>query len=44
MQGGHLYEFDILEKNFNPLATLARHQEAYHYKILQAPKLETSSG
>jgi len=34
--GGHLYELDLLEKNFNPLATLARRQEAYHYKILQA--------
>ena len=35
-QGGAVYEYDITEKEFNPLATLARRREAYHAKILQS--------
>jgi len=41
--GGALYELDIREKNFNALATLARRQEAYHYKILRAQKADTKN-
>ena len=35
-QGGALYEFDIIPKKFNPLATVRRRQESYHKKILEA--------
>ena len=35
-QGGALYEFDIIPKRFNPLATIRRRQESYHHKILEA--------
>ena len=35
-QGAAMYEFDIIPKHFNPLATIRRRQEAYHAKILQA--------
>ena len=35
-QGGALYEFDIISKRFNPLATIRRRQESYHHKILEA--------
>ncbi|MEW6026334.1 MAG: alpha-amylase/4-alpha-glucanotransferase domain-containing protein [Planctomycetota bacterium] len=35
-QGGSLYEFDIVPKRFNPLATIRRRQESYHKKILEA--------
>ncbi len=38
-QGGVMYEFDIMEKEFNPLATVTRRQEAYHYKIMKAQSL-----
>ncbi|MFH1228431.1 MAG: alpha-amylase/4-alpha-glucanotransferase domain-containing protein [Planctomycetota bacterium] len=34
--GGAIYEYDIITKRFNPLATLARRREAYHHKILEA--------
>lgn len=35
-QGGAMYEFDIIEKEFNPLATVTRRQEPYHFKIMKA--------
>ena len=35
-RGGALYEFDIIPKRFNPLATIRRRQESYHHKILEA--------
>ena len=38
-QGGALYELDIIEKEFNPLATVTRRPEAYHYKIIKAQSL-----
>ncbi|MFA5795070.1 MAG: alpha-amylase/4-alpha-glucanotransferase domain-containing protein [Candidatus Brocadiia bacterium] len=34
--GGTIYEYDIINKGFNPLATLSRRREAYHHKILEA--------
>ena len=33
-QGGHLYELDVRSKCHNLLATLTRHPEAYHGKVL----------
>ncbi|MBI4833870.1 MAG: DUF1926 domain-containing protein [Planctomycetes bacterium] len=42
-QGGAMYEFDIVEKEFNPLATVTRRQEAYHYKIMKAQSIKAVS-
>ncbi|MCK4909862.1 MAG: DUF1926 domain-containing protein [Planctomycetes bacterium] len=43
-RGGHLYEFDVLKKNINLLATIARRPEAYHAKILKSLGSKKSSG
>jgi alpha-amylase len=32
--GGHLFEFDLVEKTFNALAALTRRREAYHRAVL----------
>jgi alpha-amylase len=34
-RGGHLVELDIRAKRFNPLAVLARREEAYHRTVLR---------
>ncbi len=35
-RGGHLYELDLREKNFNVTDTLTRRYEAYHEELLRA--------
>ena len=35
--GGHLFEFDHVEKAYNVLATLTRRRESYHRQVLENP-------
>lgn len=35
-RGGHMFEFDIVQKRFNAMNTLTRRREAYHNKVKTA--------
>ncbi|MHC4712065.1 MAG: alpha-amylase/4-alpha-glucanotransferase domain-containing protein [Planctomycetota bacterium] len=40
--GGHLFEFDLVEKAYNLLATLTRRRESYHRAVLANPSKSAS--
>ncbi len=42
IEGGHLFEYDLVDKAYNVLATLTRRREAYHRAVLMNPAKSTA--